>query len=101
MRIEFSDDYLEHLYLDISKGKPKFQEIVIKKYRRTIDFLLTIGSSQKFHEFKGLNFEALKGDRKGSYSVRIDYHYRLIFRLRDDKLELEEIVLIDELTNHY
>ena len=101
MRIEFQDDYLEQLYLDIAKGKPKFQEIVIKKYRKTIDLLVTIGSSQKFHDFKGLNFEALTRNRKGSYSVRIDYHYRLIFRLENDILELEEIILIDELSNHY
>jgi len=51
---------------------------------------------------RGLNFEALKGDLKGFYSVRVDYSYRLILALdKDNVLTVSEIITIHDLTNHY
>jgi proteic killer suppression protein len=38
----------------------------------------------------GNQFEALKGDRKGQYSIRINYQYRLCFRWKDgDAFDVE------------
>ena len=52
-------------------------------------------------KFKGLNFEALKGDYKGYYSVRVDIQYRLILRLDKNQLFVDDIIVIEDLTNHY
>ncbi len=40
----------------------------------------------------GNRFEALKGDRKGQYSIRINDQYRICFEWRDDAAEYVEIV---------
>ncbi|GHV73589.1 plasmid maintenance system killer protein [Spirochaetia bacterium] len=37
-------------------------------------------------------FEALKGDRKGQYSIRINDRYRVCFRWNDNNAENVEIV---------
>lgn len=52
-------------------------------------------------QFRGLNFEELKGDKKGSYSIRIYLSCRLEFQLQNDVIKLTEIAIIDDLTNHY
>jgi len=40
----------------------------------------------------GNRFEALKGKRKGQYSIRVNQQYRLCFRFKDGKAEDVEIV---------
>ncbi|MDX2190063.1 MAG: type II toxin-antitoxin system RelE/ParE family toxin [Bacteroidota bacterium] len=101
MVITFEDEYLEFLYSGtILKGKPKFSQEVVKKFIKTIDIIKYVENTNKLHEFKGLNFEALKGNLKGKYSVRVDYHYRMIFRIEQDKMIVEEIVVIERLSNH-
>lgn len=49
-------------------------------------------SLQDFREIRGNHFEALKGDRKGQYSIRINVKYRICFRWeRGDALDVEII----------
>jgi proteic killer suppression protein len=48
-----------------------------------------------------LNFEALKGNLKGKYSVRVDIKYRIILRIEKDKILVEDILVVEDLTNHY
>jgi len=46
-----------------------------------------------------LNFEALDN---GYYSIRIDYHYRLEFKIRHEGAEpIVNICTITDITNHY
>lgn len=52
-------------------------------------------------KFRGLNLEALKGNKKGLYSIRVDYGYRLEFKLENVVIQLTEIAIIEELSNHY
>ena len=47
-------------------------------------------SLQDLLDLKGNRFEALKGDRKGQYSIRINDQYRICFRWADpDALDVE------------
>jgi proteic killer suppression protein len=47
-------------------------------------------SLQDFREIRGNRFEALKGDRKGQYSIRINDQYRICFRWeKGDALDVE------------
>jgi proteic killer suppression protein len=101
MVLTFDNDYLEDLYSGKSvKGKPKFSENVIIKFKKTVNQLKNAEDSSELRSFGGLNFEALKGDRKGKYSVRVNNQYRLIFRIEKDLVVVEQIV-IEELSNHY
>lgn len=103
MIIKFNNTYLEKLYESKSvPGKPKYSSEVIVKFKKTILKLQLIDSIRELSAYRGLNFEALKGDLKGFYSVRVDYQYRLILSIEiDESIFIKEIVVIEDLTNHY
>ena len=84
MVVEYEQDYLQELY---DKGKCKnkkyrFQPQVVQKYQKRIDTLMSATGIEDLFVFNSLNFEALDN---GYYSIRIDYHYRLLFKLREDE----------------
>ena len=97
MIVRFNNDYLERLFLGLSlKGKLKYNEQVVTKFKKTILILKNTDSINQIRLFRGLNFEALKGEYKGFYSVRVDLHYRLVIRI-----EISDVLTIEDLTNHY
>lgn len=102
MRVEFKTEYLSYLYstpLDEIKGKHAFSKDIIKQYKKKIQLLIVVSSLAQLKQFRGLNFEFLKGDRKGEFSIRLNNQYRLIFEQKSDK-EIS-IVLINEISKHY
>lgn len=102
MIVKFENNYLEKLFTgDPLKGKLKYNDAVIKKFKKTILILKNVESSIELSKFRGLNFEALKGRKKGLFSVRVDYGYRLEFKLENDIIQLTEIAIIEDLSNHY
>jgi len=102
MIVKFENDYLEKLFTgDTSKGKLKYSDVVITKFKKVILILKNVESSIELSKFRGLNFETLKGNKKGLYSIRVDYGYRLEFKLENDVIQLTEIAIIEELSNHY
>ncbi|MFO7599857.1 MAG: type II toxin-antitoxin system RelE/ParE family toxin [Candidatus Desulfacyla sp.] len=49
-------------------------------------------SMEDLREIRGNRFEALKGDRRGQYSIRINDRYRVCFRWKGDNASDVEIV---------
>jgi proteic killer suppression protein len=102
MTIKFSNAYLENLYVSKPvKSKPVYSKEVILQFKKTVLKIEQAENSHQLRQFRSLNFEALKGDKKGLYSVRVNKQYRLEFRLENDQITLVEIVLIEELSKHY
>jgi proteic killer suppression protein len=102
MTITFNNPYLQKLYEGKQvPGKPRFSKDVILKFKKTILTLQQTESIKELRKFRGLNFEALKGDYKGYFSVRVDLQYRLIVSVEKDSIILTDILIIEELTNHY
>ena len=102
MLIKFKNEYLEKLFKgELVKGKPKFCDIVIVKFKKCVLILKNVDNSVELSKFRGLNFEALKGNKKGLYSIRVDDGYRLEFKLEKDSIELTEIAIIEKLSKHY
>ena len=102
MIVKFENDYLEELFtVEPLKRKPKFGDVMILKFKKCVLILKNVESSVELSKFSGLNFEALKGNKRGLYSIRVDQGYRLEFKIKNDIIELAEIVIIEELTNHY
>ena len=63
-----------------------------------------MASTQEMYDLKSLHFEKLKGDLKGYYSVRINDQYRIVMSIEKNEIlvqEVEEIITIEGLTNHY
>lgn len=53
----------------------------------------------RYDLFNSLNFEALEN---GYYSIRIDYHYRLEFKIREEGTEkVITICTVTDISNHY
>ena len=68
----------------------KYQSI--EKSARIRLALLDAATSLRDLQLPGLRLEALKGDRSGQHSIRINSQYRICFEWRDGDAENVEIV---------
>jgi proteic killer suppression protein len=68
----------------------KFQ--LIEKTARVRLALLDAATSLRDLNLPGLRLEALKGDRQGQYSIRVNDQFRICFIWRDGDAEQVEIV---------
>jgi len=101
MEIVFQKDYLSDLYYTgkTSDKQHRFQPEVVRKYVRVVGILEAVSRMEDLFRFNSLNFEALDN---GYYSVRIDYHYRLVFQMETKPGEvLLSICKLEDITNHY
>lgn len=102
MIIQFNNAYLQKIFEGKpTTGKPKYSQDVILKYKKTVLMLQNTESIKELRKFRGLNFEALRGDFKGYYSVRVDLQYRLILSVEKDSVVITDVLIIEDLTNHY
>jgi len=105
MKIEFGKEYLRELYEKgkTSDKKHRFQPQTIKGYIKCVRVLYRAKRMEDLFPIHSLNYEKLKGDKKGLSSVRINDQYRLEFKeLPDEDNNLRiEICLLTEITNHY
>lgn len=100
MLVKFNNDYLESLYQGKEpKKKPLYNEEVVLQFKKKVQILQMAESTQELRNFKSLRFKPLKGDKKGLFSIRINQAYRLEFKVIDE--ETIEIILIEDLSNHY
>jgi proteic killer suppression protein len=105
MKVEFEKKYLRELY-EIGKTgdkKHRFQPPVVNGYLKCVKTLQKAVRMEDLFLIKSLNYEKLKGDKKGLSSVRINDQYRLEFREipnENNHIEIEICSLID-ITNHY
>ena len=101
MVVEYEKDYLEELYNQgkCTNKKYRFQKPVVAKYQKRIDTLMAATRIEDLFVFNSLNFEALAN---GFYSIRIDFHYRLEFKIRQEGTEpVVTICTVTDITNHY
>ncbi len=101
MIVEYEKDYLRELYEEgrCKNKKYRFQPQVISKYQKRIDTLMGATCKEDLFVFNSLNFEALDN---GYFSIRIDYHYRLEFKMQEDGAEpILTICTVTDITNHY
>lgn len=102
MIVEFNNGYLQKIFEGKQvAGKSKYSQDVILKYKKTVLMLQNTESIRELRKFRGLNFEALKGDYKGYYSVRVDLQYRLILSVEKGSVVITDVLIIEDLTNHY
>lgn len=101
MLIKFNSTYLEKLYQGKIKGKISYNSEVVIQFKKTVLKLEQADNSTQLRQFRSLNFEALKGNKKGLYSVRVNKQYRLEFQIENDTITLSEIILIEDLSKHY
>lgn len=104
MIVTFEQTYLKELYENgkTSDKKHRFQPSIVKRYKDIINYLMKATSKEELYPIKSLHFEALHGDKKGLFSVKVNDQYRIEFSLTEN---FEEPILticnIVELSNHY
>jgi proteic killer suppression protein len=98
MEFEFSDGKLEKLYTQ-GIGAHGYPEGVVNLFVRRVRHIDAAKDERDLRVPTSLHFEKLKGDRKGSYSIRLKDRWRLVFRIV--KREGGKVVVIDEITQHY
>lgn len=104
MIVEFEEEYLRDLYtIGVSNDKKRRYRIdVIKRYKRRIDYLKWASRKEDLFRINSLNFEALKGNKVGRFSIRVNDQYRIEFTMRETTEEpILTICNIVELSNHY
>ena len=102
MIVGFNNAYLQKIFEGKQMaGKPKYNQDIILKFKKTVLMLKNTESIKELRKFRGLNFEALKGEFKGYFSVRVDLHYRLILSMEKDSVVITDVLTIEDLTNHY
>ena len=103
MKTTITDSYLEKLFQGKAiSGKPKYSSDIVVKFKRTVQKLQLASNIKDLKEQRGLNFEALKGEYKGYFSVRVDRSYRLILTYKKGKKSnFADCITVIDLTNHY
>jgi toxin HigB-1 len=81
MDVAFKDQSLDRLEVDpdYSAG---FGSAVVKAYRKRMQQIRAASDERTFFASRALNFEKLKGQREGQYSMRLNDQWRLIIELR-------------------
>ena len=105
MKVEIEKKYLRELYYTgkTTDKKHRFQPQVINGYLKCVRALVKVVCIEDLYLIKSLNYERLKGDKKGLSSMRINIKYRLEFReIQNPNNILEiEICSLTDITNHY
>ena len=101
MIVVFDKEYLRTMYetgKSIDK-KHRFQPDVIDGYVKGIYKLQEVEKPEDLYRYKSLNYEILKGDKKGISSIRATKKYRIEFTMKDKGVLI--VCNILELSNHY
>ena len=85
----FRDSATARLFAD--EDVPRFRAIE-RQARRKLLLLDGAGKLDDLRQPPGNRLEALKGDRRGQHSIRINDQWRICFEWRDDGADLVEIV---------
>lgn len=105
MEVVFEKKYLEELYYlgKTSDKKHRYQPQVINGYLKCVKALDEAQRVEELFRFNSLNYEKLKGDKKGLSSLRINNQYRLEFReiASESDHSIIEICSLVDITNHY
>ena len=103
MEVVFQKDYLKELYYTgkTSDKQHLFQPDVVRKYAKAVGILEAVSRMEDLFRFNALHFEALQ-NTENYFSVRIDYHYRLVFWMEAKAGETTfTICNLEDITNHY
>jgi len=104
MIVTFNEVYLRDLFKkgSCNDKKHRFQPQVIRGYQKGVKYMFKARSPEELRMINSLNFEPLKGDKKGLFSIRANDKYRIEFTMEVNEEEpVLTICNIVELSNHY
>lgn len=96
--------YLRELYEKGTSGdkKHRYQPDIVRRYRHCIQLMLNVPDIVSLAKYNSLNYELLKGDKKGISSIRVNDKYRIEFTVKESiEEQIVTICNIIDLSNHY
>ncbi len=99
MEVEFEDEGLARLETDPDHN-PGYGPEVIKQFRKRIQLIRSAPDERDFYALRSLNFEKLKGDREGQYSMRLNKQWRLILKLVKRESDPKLVVIVSIVDYH-
>lgn len=98
MDVNFKNESLDRLETD-ANFNAGFGDAIVKAFRKTMLHIRAASDERTFYARRSFNFEKLKGDRDGQYSMRLNEQWRLIVELQGEAPN--KIVLIIEITDYH
>jgi proteic killer suppression protein len=98
MDVTFKDPALDRLETDagFSAG---FSDALVKAYRKALHHIRAASDERTFYTRRAFNFEKLKGDRVGQYSMRLNDQWRLVLELHGKPPN--KFVLVIEISDYH
>lgn len=82
MDVEFADEDLRRLHAD-PECKAGYSTEIIRAFRQKVQFLVAAPDERSIRNWRSLNYERLKGQRKHEWSIRLNGPWRLILQRRE------------------
>jgi proteic killer suppression protein len=82
--MEFHDEELKRLVVDASFAPAKWDQFVIRAFRKKIQLIDAAEDERDLRATRSLRLEQLQGDRAGTSSIRLNDKMRLILSFRTD-----------------
>lgn len=98
MEVSFKSESLDRLETDPGYNAG-FGDAVVKAYRRAMPHIRAASDERTFYSRRSFNFEKLKADREGQYSMRLNDQWRLIVELHGEAPN--KTVHIVEITDYH
>lgn len=96
VRFQFATKKLEALYAS-NAGAKKYPRGVVAAFFEVMASVVAAKDERDLYAVKSLHFEALKGDRAGQHSIRLNKQFRLLVRIeRDEQGNLMLLLEIDD-----
>ena len=98
MRFRFANKKLEALYIS-EAGAKKYGPGVVSAFFEVMATLVAAADERDLYALKSLHFEALKGDRAGQHSARLNRQFRLILRIEAE--DQGNVVIVVEIADYH
>lgn len=99
MRILFEDDELRRMAEDASYAPKRWGSNIVKAYRKKIQILAHAVDERDLRALRSLHLEQLKGDRAGTFSIRLNKQFRLILKFATDSDG--RVVIVIEMVDYH
>ncbi|MFC2591248.1 MAG: type II toxin-antitoxin system RelE/ParE family toxin [Corynebacterium matruchotii] len=99
MFLVFLDSQLKHVWEDSSHKSKRWSPGLVKAIRKKIQLLANAYDERDLKNVRSLHFKKLKGDRAGTYSIRVNEQYRLILAFETD-IEGRKVIIIEMVDYH-
>ncbi|MEN8146507.1 MAG: type II toxin-antitoxin system RelE/ParE family toxin [Campylobacterota bacterium] len=98
MKISFRTKKLQKQYENVREAEKAYSRQVARKFIMRINILKSAKNFDELYSLPGLDFHALKGNRKGEYAMKLTGFWRLIITNDGERFDIAKI---EEVSDHY